>query len=245
MPCCMAIARFLPSRASAVPQRPVPKPQPEQHPLKLPLDVLQDIFEYLDGEPSALCNCALVGHPLLPIARSTLYRSISLTVNYYRNAEQLSDALSAEPVLCTLVKSLTTSHPDLADGGPARREVHSGLLPFDRMLQLRSLTLRRVPIRDGYDLASIVASLQGLEQLNLHHVVGFGFRSHPDPILVLSRTHVSLRRCRSSRSGMGYGVTGTLPRDFCLVTRSSSRNCKLSRLYCTALLPSPGLLSLA
>ncbi|KAI0350753.1 hypothetical protein OH77DRAFT_1524617 [Trametes cingulata] len=180
MTLCEDLTRFLPSRGfrGSSPQ-PTAEHESDQTPVKLPLDVLQDIFEYLDGDSSALSNCALAGRPLLPIARSSLYRAITLSGDYIRTAELLSLTLKAEPTLGTLVKSLTISQYTLKHTSAPHLAMHSARLPFDRMSELRSLTLRRVRIQDGHDLASIVASLRGLETLTIHYCIGFGFGPPP------------------------------------------------------------------
>ncbi|KAI0628340.1 hypothetical protein C8Q77DRAFT_1162332 [Trametes polyzona] len=134
----------------------------------LPLDVMLCILDVVDDENMGTISNFLLagGHSLLPYARARLYRSITLKgVSDLRAAPRLSRTLTTHPSLRALVRAVTLSHTGFSpDGIPETRWVGPDFLPFQRLTELRALTLVSITLSTDADVVEILGMLPRLER---------------------------------------------------------------------------------
>ncbi|KAI0628337.1 hypothetical protein C8Q77DRAFT_1149883 [Trametes polyzona] len=132
------------------------------------IEIAYHILESVEGADrvSTLCRCALAGRALLPCARASLYGYITLTGSTVPKARLLSRTLNEDPSLGALMKSLTIVYSEpVANESPSASYITSDLLPFQRLSELRELTIASVVLMLPQDLVEIVGMLPRLEQL--------------------------------------------------------------------------------
>ncbi|KAI0628336.1 hypothetical protein C8Q77DRAFT_1162329 [Trametes polyzona] len=135
--------------------------------LSLPVEVLLQILESLDGEDrvATLLHCAITSRTVLHCARSSLYGFVTLTGYTVPKARLLSRTLNEDPSLGALVKSLViTRTRRVENASPVESLITSGLLPFHLLTNLRDLTIARVLLKSPQDLIEIFGVLPHLER---------------------------------------------------------------------------------
>ncbi|KAI0668035.1 hypothetical protein C8Q78DRAFT_268244 [Trametes maxima] len=147
--------------------------------ISLPLEVVYHIIGSLEGDLTALRQCALTSSALLACARENIYHDVTLA-GWVKKARLLCRTLLENTTIGAHIKFLKISH--LVDPSSSSRPglkaadvyVTPELLPFCRLPNLRSLSIKCVQLHRADDVLKIVAVLPRLESLACETLIDDG-----------------------------------------------------------------------
>ncbi|TFK84757.1 hypothetical protein K466DRAFT_601742 [Polyporus arcularius HHB13444] len=142
--------------------------RPGRPPPALPLELLNHVVDYLDGDNLSLQNCALTCHALLWRARGHLFREISLRGMLSQRFARLADANLRIALLVRSVKIYDIELWTLPEK----------MLRFSLLANLRSLIFYRATFEFLDSLFQILDALPALEYLACHDMTAGQFSDY-------------------------------------------------------------------
>ncbi|KAI0643547.1 hypothetical protein C8Q79DRAFT_187431 [Trametes meyenii] len=173
--------------------------------VSLPLEVVYHIIGSLEGDLTALRQCALTNSALLACARENLYHDITLT-GWVKKARLLGRTLRENMTIGAHVKYLKISRlvdPSSSTScrpGLTAVDVHltPEILPFCRLPNLRGLAMKWVQLHRADDVLKIAAVLPRLESLACETLIEDGsillHTPFGGPDMLISRLDEGLNR---------------------------------------------------